>query len=185
MICTHPERQAQLRAEALALACPGAMAEFGVWRGGTAALLADATDRDLHLFDTFTGIPASAVDGHDTHRAGDFCDTNLEDVRALLAPYGERIHWHIGEFDPADVPDIPFALVHIDADTYLSYKAALPRFWSLLAPGGVVLLDDYAAPTCPGATLATNEFIVACSPPPSVTYFPGYGAMLKKTAEES
>ena len=42
-----------------ALAAPGEVAEFGVWRGGTALLLRDrlASRRTLHLFDSFAGLP--------------------------------------------------------------------------------------------------------------------------------
>src|SRR5882757_11110760 len=39
---------------------PGDMAEVGVFRGGTAAVMLNASHRKhLHLFDTFAGLPES------------------------------------------------------------------------------------------------------------------------------
>ncbi|HEX6559984.1 MAG TPA: TylF/MycF/NovP-related O-methyltransferase, partial [Longimicrobiales bacterium] len=48
-----------LRSAVLAAAVvPGALAEVGVFRGGTARVICDAKgDRPLHLFDTFAGLP--------------------------------------------------------------------------------------------------------------------------------
>lgn len=149
------------------VAVPGDLAEFGVWRGGSARLLAHlalAQGRTLHLYDTFAGIPASAVESIDAHQAGDFGDTSLEAVQALLV--GHAVVYHVGEFDPAMVPAVPLAAVHIDADTYRSYWLALPRFWGLLSPGGVLVLDDPGSPGCRGATEATAEFLATCHPQP-------------------
>jgi O-methyltransferase len=53
----------------------GNFAEIGVYRGGTAKLLANITDgakRELHLFDTFDGMPDT--DSRDLHTAGDFAE---------------------------------------------------------------------------------------------------------------
>lgn len=180
--CAIPERLAQLWCEASELTAEGAIAEFGVWRGGTAWLLAAASDKPLHLFDTFRGIPDSAVCEQDWHSAGDFSDTSVGAVQNLLLEYGDRIKYHVGEFVPERVPEQPFALVHIDADTYISYKLSLPRFWKLLSPRGVMILDDYGAPSCPGATIATEEFLAECDPKPLVTHLPGYGAILRRAA---
>ena len=64
---------------------PGNIVECGVYRGGTATMLANLTAdktpyKKLLLFDTFTGIPCSDAN-YDSHKVGDFHDTNLEDVK--------------------------------------------------------------------------------------------------------
>src|SRR5262249_15543674 len=67
-----PEKRAALRRcvrETASL--PGAMAELGVSRGGSAMLMiAAAPGKTLHLFDTFKGLPADCLEG--PHRAGEF-----------------------------------------------------------------------------------------------------------------
>src|SRR5258707_10687415 len=61
----------------------GSFAEIGVYRGGTAKLLAhvaDARSRKLHLFDTFAGMPETDVD-RDLLGAGEFHDTSIAEVK--------------------------------------------------------------------------------------------------------
>jgi len=182
------ERLWQEAVDVIARGVHGDFAEFGVWRGASAWILANAcrgTGRRLHLYDTFTGIPASAVTVHDSHPAGDFADTNLDQVKRLLSEFGGAIRFQVGEFAPETVPDNPLALVHIDCDVYHSYELALPRFWSILSPGGLLVLDDYGVPTCPGATLATEEWLMRADPiPDQVLAFPGpagnWGAIIRR-----
>lgn len=64
--------------------------ECGVYRGGTAALLARVLEsgeqpgsRRLRLFDTFTGLPEPDPQ-RDLHRKGDFSDTSVERVTAVV-----------------------------------------------------------------------------------------------------
>ena len=58
----------------------GDFAECGVYKGGTAFLIANSMvnnsiqDRKLHLFDTFTGMPAIANEDPSTLKEGDFGD---------------------------------------------------------------------------------------------------------------
>lgn len=156
----HPEKLERLwfhARKAVDMIGSGGLAEFGVWRGGTAWLMHEAADRarDLWLYDTFSGIPASAVGLVDSHAAGDFSDNSLEAVRELFAGR-PNVHFIAGEFDPASVAAEPLVFAHIDADTYASYEAALPVFWNRLVLGGAMILDDYGVASCPGATEATE-----------------------------
>lgn len=48
--------------------------------------------------------------------------------------------------------------MHLDVDTYISYKNCLEFIYPLVINGGIILFDDYGSPTCEGATLACNEF---------------------------
>ena len=123
------------------LAAPGQVAEFGVWRGGTALLLRDrlasrAPDRTLHLFDSFAGLPEAnpAKDNH--HRKGDLGDTSEAAVRDLFEGATGGVVIHPGRFEEtvAAVQDERFCFAHIDADLYSSvlfatgfiFRASIP-----------------------------------------------------------
>ena len=62
--------------------CDGEIAECGVYKGGTAKILAElAPGRPIHLFDTFEGMPETDP-LRDLHSAGDFADTSIGSVRS-------------------------------------------------------------------------------------------------------
>jgi O-methyltransferase len=164
----------------------GGLAEFGVWRGGTAWLMHEAAGRtrDLWLYDTFSGIPPSAVGAVDLHAAGDFGDNSLESVRSLFADRS-NVHLVPGDFDRRRVPLEALVFVHIDADMFASYEAALPVFWDRLVLGGAMILDDYGVPSCEGATAATDRWRRDLSINRARLYFepfaaPHFGALVKK-----
>jgi len=160
---------------------PGSLVECGVWRGGSAAVMALAArsagqDRALHLFDSFEGLPepteideAKAID-YSGGRAGgklssiDRCKAGLEEVRGFL--FGQlgldpaRVHFHVGWFQdtlPADAPTLgPIALLRLDGDWYESTAVCLEHLYPLLSPGGIIVLDDYFA--WAGCKKATDEY---------------------------
>jgi O-methyltransferase len=118
----------------------GAFVEIGVYKGGSARLLADVAEqqgRELHLFDTFTGMPIAGPE--DSHQVGDFADTSEAAVRALIP----SAHFHVGIF-PATAPVAmpPIAFVHLDVDQYQSYRDAIAWAAPLMVPGGVIWFDD-------------------------------------------
>ena len=57
-----------------------------------------------------------------------------------------------------------YSCIHLDGDIYESYVECLDRLYPCLAPGGVVVFDDYnpsklpGVSKWPGATRAVNEF---------------------------
>lgn len=61
----------------------GDIAEIGVYRGGTARLLAKTTNKPVHIFDTFGGMPVTDKE-KDLHCAGDFSDTSFQFVKKYL-----------------------------------------------------------------------------------------------------
>lgn len=146
-----------------ALAVCGDFAEAGVYRGGTAKLLHDVVagspgERKLHLFDTFGGMPE--VDGaRDLHRREDFSDTSLAAVSALLGA-SERVVFHQGLMPGtfAGLESAHFAFAHVDVDLYQSVLDCCEFIYPRLAPGGIMLFDDYGMPSCPGARAAVGEF---------------------------
>jgi O-methyltransferase len=155
-----------------ALAAPGEVAEFGVWRGGTALLLRDhleaqRSNRTLHLFDTFAGLPEANPAKDNYHREGDLADTSEAAVRDLLgAAAGVAIHRGRFEETATAVKRERFCFAHIDADLYSSVLFATDFIFPRLSPGGVIVYDDYGFRTCAGAKAAVDEYFADVVPKP-------------------
>lgn len=145
------------------VAClPGGAAEVGVYKGGTARLLAKIFERipkNIHLFDTFSGMPLPDQN-KDIHKGGDFSDTSLESVKAYLSDC-KNIHFYQGIF-PATVTPIQnmrFCFVHIDVDIYRSTMDCCKFFYPRMEKGGIMIVDDYGTLDCPGVKMAVNEYL--------------------------
>lgn len=139
---------------------PGDFAELGVYRGGTAKLVAQlCPDKKLHLFDTFEGMPTTD-EKRDVHAAGEFSDTSLDGVQGYLTDCPNAV-FHQGFFPAtaSGLDDVRFAYVHVDADIYKSTLDALEFFYPKMTPGGVMVFDDYEWPDCPGVRQALDEFL--------------------------
>lgn len=139
----------------------GSFAEIGVFRGGTAKILAhiaDARGRKLHLFDTFEGMPETDVQ-RDLLGAGDFANTSLGEVKRFLAGASSPV-FHQGEFPKTAGPveGERFSLVHCDADIASSVEACCEFFYPRLVPGGVIVFDDYGFTSTPGAKTTADAF---------------------------
>ena len=164
----------------------GDLAEVGVYRGGTALLMAEAlqeSTQQLHLFDTFNGMPASDP-VIDLHLSGDFADTSVEAVSALLCDY-PNAHLHPGLF-PATLPvnwsNKVFSLVHVDVDIYASALACCEFFHPRLSPGGAMIFDDYGYPSCPGVRQAVDEY--CCNHDLQVLYLQSGQALLQRSQSD-
>lgn len=152
-----------------ALHLPGDIWECGVYKGGTAAMMAAVLrdsarpDKKLFLFDTFQGMPETDAK-KDLHRQGDFRDTSIEAVRAYVG------NDDLCVFRPGFIPDTfkdlesaTIAFAHIDLDIYKSILDCLNFVWPRLSFGGFLVFDDYGFPSCPGARAAVDEFFSASS----------------------
>lgn len=142
---------------------PGDFAELGVWKGNSAALLADFAaehGRKLYLFDTFEGFDARDFTGYDAKTSKCFEDTSIDYVRETIGP-ADSVTFVKGFFPESITPEAAqsrFALVHLDCDLYAPMKAALEFFYPLMPKGGMLILHDYSSGSWPGATQAINEF---------------------------
>ena len=139
----------------------GDVAEVGSYRGGSAKMiagLAAQSGRRVHVFDTFTGMPATDPE-RDTYREGAFSNTSFEEVRDYLRPC-DNVQIYPGLFpDTADpVRNSVFSLVHIDVDIYRSVLDCCRFFFPRMSIGGVMVFDDYGYIKCPGAKMAVEEF---------------------------
>lgn len=137
--------------------------ECGVYKGGTAAMMAamlkDAGSfKKLHLFDTFAGMPETNAT-KDWCRKGDFADTSVEAVTSNVGhPEISVIHQGFIPHSFAGLENARIAFAHIDLDIYQSILDSLDFIWPRLSVGGLVVFDDYGLLTCPGARAAVDEF---------------------------
>lgn len=161
----------------------GNIVESGVWRGGSSMLIAltllelNSVDRDLYLFDTYSGMPephAVDVDLHGISAKDQLAQTTepleqsaiwayseLEEVQSnmRLTNYPQnKIHYIKGDVitsAPA-TSTRALALLRVDTDWYASTKAELQNFWPRMNRNGVLIVDDYGH--WQGAKLAVDEF---------------------------
>jgi hypothetical protein len=159
----------------------GAIAECGVWRGGSMMLAALALKhfgdlgREFYLYDTYEGMTRPEdvdvdFDGTpmkpawiEAQRAGKAIGYGgaVETVRSYIKTTGypmEKMHFVAGdvlETIPKTLPDA-IAILRLDTDWYKSTLHELTHLYDLLSPGGVLIIDDYG--WCRGARQATDEF---------------------------
>ena len=185
----HPKIQFLVEAVRYVERCriPGAVVECGVWRGGSMLTVAHtlsrrgATDRDLYLFDTFTGMTAPTerdvrISGRHAEeyltaedpdgplswtRPGRFVAT-LDDVKAGFATVdypADRLHFVPGRVEDTVPEHAPaeIALLRLDTDWYESTRHELRHLYPRLVPGGALIIDDYG--TWQGSKEATDEFL--------------------------
>lgn len=146
-----------------AISMDGDIAEVGVYKGGTAKLIAKTiagTTKTLHLFDTFLGMPPTDIT-KDIHKEGDFSDAPLNEVKAYLKDCG-NVRFYPGFFPATSdsVSNLQFCFVHIDVDIYKSVADCCEFFYPRMVKGGIMVFDDYGSLSCPGAKTAIDEFFV-------------------------
>lgn len=166
----------------------GAIVECGVWRGGSSmcaaltSILSGRVDRDLWLYDTFSGMPKPGdLDVSSADRApayqrwaeaevathNKWCYGSLEEVSSNMASTGypsSKIHFIKGmveETIPAQIPD-KIALLRLDTDWYSSTKHELECLFPKLVSGGVLIIDDYGY--WDGARKAVDEYFKVKGP---------------------
>jgi hypothetical protein len=157
---------------------PGAFVECGVWRGGSAFLMARVArelgdPRTVWLCDSFEGLPdPEEIDGEaavswararDPANFFDNCRADLEAVERSARELGleGQTRFVKGWFDqtlPAVAAEIgPIALLRIDADWHSSVSACLQSLYDPVSPGGIVVFDDYYS--WDGCAIAVHEFL--------------------------
>jgi hypothetical protein len=160
---------------------PGDMVECGVWKGGSAMVMAltlkrlNETTRKIYLYDTYTGMTKPGA--RDTnYRNEDFeeiwqsrqkgnynkwCHAPLEEVKNNLYSTGypkENIIFIKGKVEetiPSIIPD-KIALLRLDTDWYESTYRELCFLFPRLSVHGVLLIDDYGC--LKGAREATEKY---------------------------
>ena len=129
---------------------PGDLAEVGVYRGNSAAVLAEFaqfTGRSMYLFDTFDGFDEKDLDGCDeNHQSGGWGDTSVDLVKQVLGSSTESCFFERGYFPESLTEEHKknkYSIVSIDCDLYKPIKSALDEFYPLLSHGGIFFVHDY------------------------------------------
>lgn len=142
---------------------PGAVAEFGSYRGHSGWLIARSiqalgSNRAVHLFDTFERFPPE-TEGIDyfwsqTHQV------DFDEVRAKLGEL-PAVRLVRGEFEDtlprSGLGEIALAYVDCDSHRAVSYLAEA-LFEHHLGPGGVIVFEDYGHPALLGCRVAVHEY---------------------------
>jgi O-methyltransferase len=168
---------------------PGAVVECGVWRGGSTMIAAMTlaacgdTSRELWLYDTYEGM--SEPSDHDRDWRGItaaelmrkgaanketsvWCYSSIDEVRANMQRTGypiDRMRFVKGKVEDSIPGDAPaqIALLRLDTDFYESTYHELVHLFPRLAPGGVLIIDDYGH--WAGARKATDQYFAELGRP--------------------
>jgi O-methyltransferase len=146
---------------------PGDVIECGVYKGGTAAILArlatqSKMGRTVWLLDSFQGMPPTTdSDGDAAMEWIGKLSTSPDEVKEVLKLAGadlDRVRIVPGFFEETfkeiTIPRV--ALLNLDCDWYESVRLCLHKFYDSVVTGGFISIDDYGY--WPGCKLAVDEF---------------------------
>jgi len=162
---------------------PGDFAECGVWRGGSAMLIAftlielNVTNQKIYLYDTFEGMTQPteydrgvsdskilAFDKWKKKQKKDYnkwCYASLSEVKnnMALTNYPKNnivfVKGKVEETIPKIIPS-EISLLRLDTDWYESTKHELIHLFPLLSKNGVLIIDDYGC--WAGSKKAVDEY---------------------------
>lgn len=130
----------------------GDVVECGVYKGGSAAVLASELhpNQSIFLYDSFEGMPPTS--DKDPNSAEVMVGEGAVDLNAVIAlieknkaPGGVVVThkgWFDQTFSQSPRPE-RVMLLHVDCDWYESAMACLREFYDKIPVGGCVVLDDY------------------------------------------
>jgi O-methyltransferase len=169
----------------------GDFAECGVYKGGTALLLSRVlkrvdSEKTLHLFDSFEGLPKGTDEKDEWFRKGQFAVESVESVERLLKDVGVVIDIRKGWIPDTFVglQDEQYAFVHVDVDLYQSALDCCRYFYPRLVTGGVMLFDEYGFPAAHGEKEAVDEYFATKSERP-IALPTGQALVLKSARHEA
>lgn len=163
----------------------GSIVECGVWKGGSMMAVAktllsmNANDRDLYLFDTFTGMTRpskvdvgvgtdeKAVDIFNKEKTGEdtsnWIRASINEVKKNFINLGynqKKIHFVEGKVEETIPKNSPnkISLLRLDTDWYESTKHELIHLFPKLSKGGIIIIDDYD--DWEGCRKAVDEYII-------------------------
>jgi len=156
------------------------IAEFGCWRGHSTLILANLMQQHrhptdgarFHVFDSFEGLSPFGPNDKSKERKAEDMDprkyatpmSKLADLLSVLSFVELHKGWIPEVF--MDLPDSigdpdksVLAFANIDVNLYEPTRDSLAFAYARMPRGGVIFFDDYGYKTCPGATMAIDEFI--------------------------
>jgi O-methyltransferase len=140
----------------------GVVMEFGCHRGSTAIQMI-RTMRSLgdqskvYLLDSFQGMPVSAAAEDSAWQEGQLTAEYDEVVRRFAEFENvEVVRGFFSEVLPK-LPNLSCKFAHVDSDLYVSTKDVNRWLLDHLAPGGVIIYDDYGFSSTVGVKKAVDE----------------------------
>lgn len=140
---------------------PGSIAEFGSYRGHSGWLIARTLEvlgsqRRLFMFDTFDSFPEEPA-GVDYFWSKTHDVSHAEVVEKLGAFH--NVELVRGDFtDTLPATDVGLlAMAYVDCDSYRAVSYVADATFENLAPGGVMLFEDYGHPALLGCRVAVHE----------------------------
>ena len=146
--------------EAMSQHRPDVTVEIGVWKGCSTLTMARGLrvldcDGVVIAVDTWLGSSEHwPVEGLYEQFCANVCAESLQDyIIPLRLDSASACFVLLGH-------DVRPAVVHLDAGhDYLSVLTDLMRWWALLRPGGVMIVDDYDPPAWPEVVRAVDQFV--------------------------
>ena len=116
----------------------GLILEFGVRYGASTHFIAARTDRPIHAFDSFEGLP----EDWGPEKRGAYT------THGVLPDVPDHVSLHAGWFEdtlPAFRRESrgPIRFLHVDCDVYSSTRTIFQELADGIVPGTVILFDEY------------------------------------------
>ncbi len=156
----------------------GSFIEAGFGNGASASMFVGLmnknliTKRNIWLYDSFEGFPQPSPEDKSVRnpQKGEWKRSIQPalDIKKYasqnLSTEVEVIKGYFEETIPTSYGSEPIAMLHLDCDLYNSYKVCLEGLYDKVAPGGLILFDDYRLvgdadfDAWPGASKAVDNF---------------------------
>jgi O-methyltransferase len=173
-LCLDRPRARRLCAAAKeALALDGEFWECGVYKGGSARMLAEVLKekpRPLRLFDTFRGFVDVAPEDGGGHSNGAMDYGDVEAIKEFLGVGFVSFHPGAIPASFAGLEGSRIAFLNLDVDLYRPTKEALRFVLPRMVEGGIIIIDDCGTPGFPGVWKAVSEEVRGI--PISIIRFP-------------
>jgi O-methyltransferase len=164
---------------------PGDVAEFGVFKGSSAAKLSlacRAAGKRLLLFDSFEGLPEPEPDDveHQIERPRRFARGeyagSLDEFQAAIRSFGapDVCDYFVGWFSDSTAGfSTELAVAFVDVDLTASTREAIAAAWPNVVPGGILFVHD-ATDAKLGSLLDSEEFWSSVGGAPRTAFVPRY-----------
>jgi O-methyltransferase len=130
----------------------GDFVECGVWNGGSAGAISSAfkgAEKHIWLYDSFEGMPETTeIDGDFAKKYIGEAVGSIEKTRECMKIANvkdENLTIRKGWFDQTfPLPSAKkISILHVDCDWYESVMLTLNKFYPIVSPGGVIVIDDF------------------------------------------
>lgn len=146
----------------------GDVVEFGCYVGTTSVPIASrlrGSGKKLYVYDSFEGLPEKTAEDQSPaglqFKPGELAASKkqlITNFKKANLPLPVITKAWFSDVTPEQVPP-KIAFAYLDGDYYHSVLDPLKLIWPRLAPGAIILVDDYANEALPGAAKAVDEWL--------------------------